>query len=72
MRYIPKSIFKKFLGEKQISFREFEMAMRAQGILTFENKKRLGTGWKPGRGAPGVDVYGFKTDPKELLNDGQD
>lgn len=72
MRYIPKSIFKKFLGEKQISFREFEMAMRAQGILTFEDKKRLGTGWKPGRSAPGVAVYGFKTDPKELLDDGQD
>lgn len=69
MRYIPKTNFKKFLAEKHLSFREFEMTLRSEGILTFEGKKRLGTGWKPGTSAPGVSVYGFKTDIKELLDE---
>ena len=69
MRYISKTIFKQFLAERQVSVREFEFAMQKENILTFNSKKRLASGWKAGTNGPGIYVYGFKTDPKELIDE---
>jgi hypothetical protein len=38
--------FKKYLSEKQVSSREFEIAMKAKGILLETKKTRLDAGWK--------------------------
>jgi hypothetical protein len=38
--------FKKYLSEKQVSSREFEIAMKAKGILIETKKTRLDAGWK--------------------------
>ena len=44
--YISTTEFKKYLGEKQISSREFEKAMKDKGILVGTKKMRLDSGWK--------------------------
>jgi len=58
--YISKSEFKKFLAEKQISTREFEVTLEKEGILIGTEKKRLSSGWRAGTGAtPPITVYVF-------------
>lgn len=44
--YISTTEFKKYLGEKQLSSREFEKAMKDKGILMGTKKMRLDSGWK--------------------------
>lgn len=44
--YISTTEFKKYLGEKQLSSREFEKAMKDKGILVGTKKMRLDSGWK--------------------------
>ena len=44
--YISSTEFKKYLGEKQISTREWEKAMKDKGILVGTKKMRLDSGWK--------------------------
>lgn len=43
---ISTTEFKKYLGEKQVSSREFEDAMKKKGILLGTKKTRLDSGWK--------------------------
>ena len=58
--YISKTEFKKFLSEKQVSSREFEVTLEKEGILIGSEKKRLSSGWKAGTGAtPPIMVYAF-------------
>jgi hypothetical protein len=44
--YISTTEFKKYLGEKQLSSREFEKAMTDKGVLLGTKKMRLDSGWK--------------------------
>lgn len=44
--YISTTEFKRYLGEKQVSSREFEAAMKHKGILVGTKKMRLDSGWK--------------------------
>jgi hypothetical protein len=44
--FISTTEFKKYLGEKQLSSREFEKAMKDKGILIGTRKMRLDSGWK--------------------------
>jgi len=44
--YISTTEFKRYLGEKQVSTREFEAAMKHRGILVGTKKMRLDSGWK--------------------------
>ena len=58
--YINKSEFKKFLSEKQVSTREFEVALEKEKILIGTEKKRLSSGWRAGTGStPPLTVYVF-------------
>ena len=69
MLYISKSAFKAYLSQLQVSSREFEFAMKEEGVLVFDDKQRLSKGWK-GVNTPPVFVYGFKTEiPDDILSD---
>jgi hypothetical protein len=58
--YINKAEFKKFLAEKQVSTREFELVLEREKLLIGTEKKRLSSGWKAGTGAtPPINVYVF-------------
>lgn len=43
---ISSTEFKRYLAEKQVSSREFEVAMKDKGILIGNKKMRLDSGWK--------------------------
>lgn len=62
MRYISKTEFKRFLAEYQVSVRQFELVLKAEGILAYNGKQRLSTGWRAGQNTPPIAVYGFKMD----------
>jgi hypothetical protein len=69
MRYVSKTALRKYLAEVQVSSREFEFALREAKVLTYDGKKRLGTGWADGADIGPVAVYGFTNEiPEELLN----
>jgi len=58
--YINKSEFKKFLSERQVSSREFEVSLEKEKILIGTEKRRLSSGWRTGTGAtPSINVYVF-------------
>ncbi|NDG61969.1 MAG: DUF927 domain-containing protein [Planctomycetes bacterium] len=58
--YINKAEFKKFLAEKQVSSREFEVVLEREKLLLGTEKRRLSSGWKAGTGAtPPINVYVF-------------
>lgn len=59
MYYVSKTEFKKYLATLQVSAREFQHAMTADGVLTYQGKQRLSNGWS-GTVATPVAVYGFK------------
>lgn len=68
MLFISKSEFKRFLSEKQISSRDFEKALIAQGVLVFNDKMRLTAGWKAGMQLAALACYGFKLDlPNDVI-----
>jgi hypothetical protein len=68
-RYVSKTALRKYLAEVQVSSREFEFALREAKVLTYDGKKRLGTGWADGADIGPVAVYGFTNEiPEELLN----
>jgi hypothetical protein len=69
MRYIAKTEFRKFLSEYQVSVRQFELVLKAEGMLTYIGKQRLSTGWKAGQTTPPIAVYGFKMDLVEDVID---
>lgn len=70
MRYVSKTSLRKHLAEIQVSSRQFETNLKAEGILTFSGKKRLGTGWPNGADIGPVAVYGFKAEfPEELVDE---
>ena len=70
MRYVSKTSQRKHLAEIQVSSRQFETNLKAEGILTFSGKKRLGTGWPNGADIGPVAVYGFKAEfPEELVDE---
>jgi hypothetical protein len=65
--------FKKYLSEKQVSSREFEIAMKAKGILLETKKTRLDAGWKNAFSMldknMNVNAYVFATQiPSEFFN----
>jgi len=60
--FISKTAFKEFLSKRQISSRQFEKAMEGDGLLAFNGKGRLSTGWKNGIQSPPIYIYGFKYD----------
>ncbi|NBS70719.1 hypothetical protein EBT31_17670 [bacterium] len=69
MRYVSKTALRKYLAEVQVSSREFEFALREAKILTYDGKKRLGTGWTDGADVGPVAVYGFASEiPEEILD----
>jgi hypothetical protein len=43
---VSKTEFSRYLNERNVSMREFEMAMREKGLLTDSRVGRLTTGWK--------------------------
>lgn len=58
--YLHKSEFKKFLNERQISSREFEVTLEKDKVLLGTEKRRLSSGWRTGTGAtPSITVYVF-------------
>lgn len=57
--YISKTAFKEFLSKRQVGSRQFEKAMNGEGLLKFNGKGRLSTGWKNGIQSPPVYLYGF-------------
>ena len=67
---VSKAEFKKFLGERKISTREFESDMRGRGKLIDDKKGRLTTGWKSAISIDPTYLYWFKTElPAELIDD---
>ena len=69
IRYISKTALRKYLAEVQVSTRQFETALKAEKILTFSGKKRLGTGWPMGADIGPIAVYGFVGEiPEEILD----
>lgn len=69
MRYISKTALRKYLAEVQVSTRQFETALKADGSLEFSGKKRLGTGWPSGADIGPIAVYGFKGEiPEEVID----
>lgn len=70
--YINKSEFKKFLAEKQVSTREFEITLEKEKILIGTEKKRLSSGWKAGTGATSpITVYVFASVLEIAATDGE-
>lgn len=69
MQYVSKTAFKKFLGTKQVSSREFEKAMKPYGLKV--ERQRLTNnsgGWGKGLYDNAVGVYAIKSKlPEELL-----
>jgi len=61
-RYISKTEFRKFLAEYQVSIRDFENALREDGMLVYHGKQRLSNGWKNGSETPPIAVYGLRYD----------
>lgn len=60
--YIMKSEMKKFISEKQISSREFEVFLKRDNALLGVEKKRLSSGWRAGTAAhPPINVYVFQS-----------
>lgn len=69
MRYVSKTALRKHLAEIQISSRQLETVLKAEGVLTFTGKKRLGTGWPNGADIGAVAVYGFQSEiPEEVID----
>jgi hypothetical protein len=65
--YINQPAFNKYLGEVQISTREFLHNMNLIGIPTINNKKtRMGAGWKDATAVFNDNAYVF--DSLELLS----
>ena len=62
MRYVSKTELRKFLAEYQISIKQFELTLKAEGMLTYNGKQRLSNGWRAGQTTPPIAVYGFKMD----------
>jgi hypothetical protein len=69
MQYISKTEFKKYLSELQVSMREFEFALKNEGVMFCAGKKhRLTSGWKAGMHTAPIMVYGFKSEiPEEII-----
>ena len=69
MRYVSKTALRKYLAEIQVGSTQFETALKADGLLTFSGKKRLGTGWPSGADIGPVAVYGFQSEiPEEMID----
>lgn len=67
---VSKSEFKKYLGERKVSAREFEADMRSRKSLVDDKKGRLTTGWKNAISVDPAYLYWFKTElPTELIDD---
>jgi hypothetical protein len=70
MYYVSRTEFKKYLSERGISVRQFELVMKAEKLLLGAEKKRLGAGWKGGSSFHPVWVYVFKMDnAEEIVNE---
>jgi hypothetical protein len=67
MYYVSRTEFKKYLAERNISARQFELYMKAEKVLVGVEKKRLGAGWKGGSTFHPIWVYAFKTENVENL-----
>lgn len=69
--YVSKTAMREFLGEKQISTREFEYNLHKEKVLTTDKsiKKRLSTGWRAGMHTHAVSVYGFTELPENIFDD---
>jgi len=67
---VSKAEFKKYLGERKVSAREFETDMRSRKSLVDDKKGRLTTGWKNAISVDPAYLYWFKTQlPSELIDD---
>jgi hypothetical protein len=67
---VSKAEFKKYLGERKVSTREFEADMRSRKSLVDDKKGRLTTGWRNAISVDPAYLYWFKTElPSELIND---
>jgi hypothetical protein len=67
---VSKAEFKKYLGERKVSTREFEADMRSRKSLFDDKKGRLTTGWRNAISVDPAYLYWFKTElPSELIND---
>lgn len=67
MYYVSRTEFKKFLAERGISARQFELVMKNDKLMVGVEKKRLGAGWKGGSAFHSTWVYAFKTDNVDSL-----
>lgn len=70
---VSKTEFSKYLNERNVSMREFEIAMKEKGLLLDSKVGRLTTGWKNApRSTPCTLLY-FKTviPVEELFDDSQ-
>jgi hypothetical protein len=67
MYYVSRTEFKKFLAERGISARQFELVMKNDKLMVGVEKKRLGAGWKGGSAFHPIWVYAFKTDNVDSL-----
>jgi len=65
--YITRSIFKKFLAERNISASKFEMIAKKENLLIGSDRKRLGSGWKGGASFQAVWTYVFRSNALEGL-----
>jgi hypothetical protein len=56
--YISKTELKKYLAERQVSVRQFEVALKAKKFLDGDKRMRLTAGWKGGLDM-NINVYQF-------------
>lgn len=60
--YVHRGEMRKFILDRQISTREFELVLKKEGLLLGTEQRRLSKGWRSGTGAtPPVTVYIFKS-----------
>jgi len=65
---VSKTELKKYLNDRQVSVRDFESELRAQGVLIDVKKGRLTSGWKSTITSDPAYLYWFKTKiPDELF-----
>lgn len=66
MYYVSTRELKKYLSDIQVGVREFLHVMRDKGVLVYDGKQRLTSGWAGVIGTP-VAVYGFIYDPPKAV-----
>jgi hypothetical protein len=60
MYYVSTTALMQFLSKYKIDRKEFATHMRERGLLTYEDKKKLATGWAGFSAMSSVATFGFR------------